>query len=127
METTDAQPDYYGILGVTRHASPEGIRRAYIRKAWQHHPDVHANGQDTVVAMREVNAAYETLSNPALRTHYDSRRTVVRASTVSTPRPRFSPGGLYASRSRRRHRRYRDPGVMDTVCLFLNRLARCVS
>jgi curved DNA-binding protein CbpA len=135
MGTADTQPDYYGILGVPRYASEEGIRRAYIRKAWQHHPDLHADDPDPVVAMRDVNAAYETLSDPVLRTRYDSLRTTIKVRPDCAPADRpfsagqvhFSPGSLHAPRARRHHRHFREPGFLDTICLLIHRLARYVS
>jgi molecular chaperone DnaJ len=58
--------DYYGILGVRRGASPEDIKRAYRQLARQYHPDVNP---DPVAQekFKEINAAYEVLSDPKKR------------------------------------------------------------
>ncbi len=124
MRPAEPQPDYYGILGVPRHATEEGIRRAYIRKAWQHHPDIHSDDPDPSAAMRDVNAAYETLSDPVLRTRYDSTQTSIRLRHPrSTPPAHYSSGKLWAPVRRSK----RKPGVLDTVRLLIRRLARYVS
>ena len=127
MATVETLPDYYGILGVPRHVTEDGIRRAYLRKAWQHHPDLHADEPATVEAMRDINAAYETLSDPVLRTRYDSHRTTIRVRPFDTEPVRVAPGDLRAPRTRRHHRHSREPGVLDAALLLLQRLTRCVS
>ena len=123
MGPAETQPDYYGILGVPRHATGEGIRRAYIRKAWQHHPDLHAHAPDPSIPMRDVNAAYETLSDPVLRTRYDSLQTSLRVRQEKSSPVHFSSGKPRAPVRRRKP----EPGVLDTVRLLIRRLARYVS
>ena len=124
MRPVEPQPDYYGILGVPRHATEEGIRRAYIRKAWQHHPDIHSDDPDPSTAMRDVNAAYETLSDPVLRTQYDSIQTSIRIRHRRSTLPvHYSSGKLRVPVPRGK----RKPGVLDTVRLLIRRLARYVS
>ena len=59
--------DYYQILGVERNASPEDIRRAYHKLAHQHHPDKGGDERK----FKEVNEAYQTLSNKDKRAQYD--------------------------------------------------------
>jgi molecular chaperone DnaJ len=58
--------DYYGILGVRRDASADDIKRAYRQLARQFHPDVNSDpaAQDR---FKEINAAYEVLSDPKKR------------------------------------------------------------
>ncbi len=62
--------DYYEILGVTRDATGEEIKRAYRRLARQLHPDVNS-GDGTAEKFKEVSAAYDVLSNPDKRQMYD--------------------------------------------------------
>jgi len=63
--------DYYGILGVDRKADDKTIKSAYRRLARKHHPDV-AKGKDTADRFKEINEAYEVLSDPEKRRRYDS-------------------------------------------------------
>ena len=60
--------DYYSILGVSRNASPEEIKKAYRKLAMQHHPD--RGGDHNKFA--QINSAYETLSNSDKRSAYDN-------------------------------------------------------
>jgi molecular chaperone DnaJ len=62
--------DYYEILGVPRNADKEDIKRAYRRLARKYHPDV--NKEDGAEErFKEINRAYEVLSEPELRSRYD--------------------------------------------------------
>ena len=63
--------DYYEILGVARTATPEEIRSAFRKKAREYHPDVAKDKVKGAEKFKEVNEAYEVLSDPAKRTKYD--------------------------------------------------------
>jgi DnaJ-class molecular chaperone len=63
--------DYYRILGVDRKADDKTIKSAYRRLARKHHPDV-AKGKDSGDRFKEINEAYEVLSDPEKRRRYDS-------------------------------------------------------
>ena len=56
--------DPYKILGVSRDASDEDIKRAYRRLAKKYHPDLNPGDQEAARRMQEVNAAYEQIKNP---------------------------------------------------------------
>ena len=56
--------DPYQVLGISRDASQEEIKRAYRRKAKENHPDLHPNDPDANKRMNEINQAYDMLTNP---------------------------------------------------------------
>jgi len=62
--------DYYDILGVPRDASDEQIKKAFRKLAFQYHPD-HNHDSGAEAQFKEVNEAYETLSDSDKRNRYD--------------------------------------------------------
>jgi curved DNA-binding protein len=62
--------NYYEILGVTREASPDQIKKAYRKLARKYHPDI-SKESDAEAKMQEVNVAYDTLSNEEKKKEYD--------------------------------------------------------
>lgn len=63
--------DYYSILGVSRDASQEEIKRVYLESAQRLHPDKNVAAGETELFL-DVQQAYETLSNPKRRAQYDA-------------------------------------------------------
>ncbi|MFQ5946940.1 MAG: DnaJ domain-containing protein, partial [Anaerolineae bacterium] len=63
--------DYYRILGVERKADPSEIKRAYRRLARRHHPDVNPGDANAQERFKEINEAYEVLSDPEKRSKFD--------------------------------------------------------
>jgi curved DNA-binding protein len=63
--------DYYKILGVERKASEEEIRKAYRKLAKQYHPDYNPNNKQAEERFKEINEAYEVLSDAKKRSTYD--------------------------------------------------------
>jgi len=59
--------DYYKILGIDKGASPDEIKKAYRRLAQEHHPDKGGNQEK----FKEINEAYQVLSDPQKRSQYD--------------------------------------------------------
>ena len=63
--------DYYKILGVAEFDSAENIKTAYRKLARKWHPDVAGNTPDVMAKFKEINEAYETLSNQIKKAEYD--------------------------------------------------------
>ena len=57
--------DPYSVLGVSRDASEEEIKKAYRRLAKQYHPDLNPGNAEAARKMNEINAAYEQIKNPS--------------------------------------------------------------
>ncbi len=70
MATTDFK-DYYAILGVSKTASPDEIKQAFRKLARKYHPDVNPNNKQAEARFKEINEAYEVLSDPDKRKKYD--------------------------------------------------------
>ncbi|MDE3096116.1 MAG: molecular chaperone DnaJ [Chloroflexota bacterium] len=67
---TESKQDYYDLLGVPRNASADAIKKAFRRLAMQYHPDRNAD-HGAEARFKEVNEAYEVLSDPERRAMYD--------------------------------------------------------
>ena len=68
------QGDYYQILEVDRNVTPQTIKEAYRRLAFQYHPDRNRGNPSAVEKMKEINEAYAVLFDPRKRRDYDTLR-----------------------------------------------------
>ncbi len=66
-----AERDYYDVLGVSRNATPEEIKGAFRKLASIHHPDKNPDDPRAGSRFKEINAAYQVLSDPNRRSMYD--------------------------------------------------------
>ena len=64
--------DYYDTLGLSKNASESDIKSAFRKQARKYHPDVNPGDQSAEEKFKEVNEAYEVLSDPAKRKRYDT-------------------------------------------------------
>jgi len=67
-----ASKNYYEILGVSKTASDEEIKKAYRSLAKKYHPDLNQNNPEAAEKLKEVNEAFEVLSNKTKRSNYDN-------------------------------------------------------
>lgn len=98
--------NYYSILGVSKSASQEDIKKAYRRAAKEHHPD-RTGGDDA--KFKQINEAYETLGDPVKRQAYDNPQP--RVDTNFTNNANFGGhpfGDMFADLFRQAHGRHRQ-------------------
>ena len=63
--------DYYEVLGVSKNASEDDIKKAYRSLAKKYHPDLNPDDKEAETKFKEVNEAYEILSDPDKKSKYD--------------------------------------------------------
>src|SRR5262249_19975854 len=72
MATAAERKDFYSVLGVPKTATEKEIKQAYRKLARKYHPDVNPNGKTAENRFKEISEAYEGLSDPEKRKHYDA-------------------------------------------------------
>lgn len=74
QDRNSGKADFYDILGVTKDATQEEIKKAYRKLSLQLHPDRNNNSIESTQKYQEINSAYEVLSNEQERAAYDRQR-----------------------------------------------------
>ncbi|MGV8151666.1 MAG: molecular chaperone DnaJ [Candidatus Nanoarchaeia archaeon] len=67
-----AEKDYYSILGISKEATPEEIKKAFKQLARKYHPDVNPSNKEAEDKFKEINEAFQVLGNPEKKKQYDS-------------------------------------------------------
>lgn len=80
--------DYYEILGVSKNATPEDIKKAYRKLARKYHPDLNPNDKQAEARFKEINEANEVLSDPEKRQKYDQYGQYWQQAATGAPPPR---------------------------------------
>jgi curved DNA-binding protein len=86
MAATDFK-DYYQILGVSKTATPEEIKKAYRLLARKYHPDLNPGDKTAEQRFKEINEAQEVLSDPEKRAKYDQFGQYWQQAAAGTPPP----------------------------------------
>lgn len=66
------KPDPYNVLGIDRSASEQDVKKAYRRLARRHHPDVNKSSKEAEAKFKEIQEAYDILSDSRKRRNYDA-------------------------------------------------------
>ncbi|MBX2978809.1 MAG: J domain-containing protein [Flavobacteriales bacterium] len=108
------QYDHYKVLGITRDATPQEVKRAYRERAKACHPDVNGSGSAARV-FHAVNEAYTVLSDDVLRAAYDAQ--------LAHHRPSGPGSGGHPRDHRTKYRTAHDPEEDELPATRLQRWA----
>jgi curved DNA-binding protein len=86
--------DYYDVLGVSKTASENDIKQAYRKLARKYHPDVNPGDKAAEDKFKEINEAYEVLSDLDKRKRYDALGPNWKAGEEFRPPPNWEGGGM---------------------------------
>jgi len=111
--------DYYQVLGVDRDADQKEIKRAFRKLARKHHPDVNPGDPESEERFKEINEAYEVLSDPEKRAKYDQLGAEWKRYQQTDGRPGGFNWGQWATgapgEGQRVHVRYGAPEDLEDV------------
>ncbi|MBH0198366.1 MAG: DnaJ domain-containing protein [Nitrospira sp.] len=110
-----ARMDYYQLLGVSREASDEEIKKAYRKLVFQHHPDRNPGSAQAEEKIREINTAYEVIGDAEKRRSYD------RLSWGDEPRAEALDPGVVLERM---EQKLFDEGRKELFALLMQNVSR---
>jgi len=94
MSTKDwLEKDYYKVLGVSKDAKPEEIKKAFRKLARENHPDQNPGNAEAERRFKEISEANSVLSDPTKRKEYDEQRSLFGGGGFRFPGAGGRPGG----------------------------------
>ncbi len=102
-----ATGDYYEILGVKRDASADDLKKAFRQKARKYHPDLNKGSKEAEAKFKEINEAYQVLSDPQKKAQYDQ-----------VGHAEFTPGDAASYKTPSYDDLFRDFGLGDIFDAF---------
>ena len=102
-----AKGDYYEILGVKKDASQDELKKAFRHLARKYHPDLNKGSKEAEEKFKEINEAYQVLSDPQKKTQYDQ-----------VGHAEFKPGDFTQSKTPSYDDLFRDFGLGDIFDAF---------
>ncbi|MFM6038513.1 MAG: DnaJ domain-containing protein, partial [Sphaerospermopsis kisseleviana] len=112
--------DYYEILGVTKEASSEEIKKVYRRLARQYHPDLNPGDKEAEEKFKTIGEAYEILSDPSRRSQYDQFSRYWKQKGFAGSKQSPKPKGWGDSRTNTRTSQEVDPSEFPDFESFIN-------
>lgn len=107
--------DYYSILEVNKNASKEVIEKAYKVLAKKYHPDLQRNKEAAEKKLKEINEAYDVLSDSFLKEQYDRELKEKSMANKNTPYQETDYSRLYKEKERLKYNLAREKQEKDRI------------